>query len=110
MRIICLVVLASLSQFAFGGDSFETCRSKLMQAQKLDVLYDLDWKSGRVEPRVVVGPTFMTMTIDAKEGFAETVNCFLMAGEAGKCVNFNLLHWQSGKPVGAFRNCRYRPR
>jgi len=85
---------------------FEGCRNKLKQAQKLDVLYDLDWKSGH-EPKVVAGRTFFTMPIDAKEGFAETVNCFLMAGK-NQCVSFDILHWQTGKSVGRFSNCRFR--
>ncbi|MER2518605.1 MAG: hypothetical protein ABTR92_19775 [Candidatus Accumulibacter phosphatis] len=84
----------------------ESCRAKLIQAQKLDVLYDMQWKSPR-EPRVVVGPTFLKMPIDGKEGFAATVNCFLMAGDTGKCVNFDTLHWQTGKALGRFSNCRF---
>jgi len=86
---------------------FQTCRQKLIQAQKLNVLYDLDWKPPK-EPRVVVGPTFIEMAIDGKEGFVETVNCFLMAGEEGKCINFDVLHWQSGKAIGRYSNCKYK--
>ncbi len=85
---------------------FEACRNKLKQAQKLDVLYDLDMKSGR-EPKVIVGRTFFNMPIDAKEGFTETVNCFLMAGK-NQCINFNVLHWQTGKAVGRFSNCKFK--
>lgn len=84
----------------------EACRNKLKQAQKLDVLYDLDWKSGR-EPKVIAGRTFFNMPIDAKEGFAETVNCFLMSGK-DQCISFNVLHWQTGKAVGRFSNCRLK--
>lgn len=85
---------------------FEACRKKLKEAQRLDVLHDLDWKPGRM-PRVVAGPTFFTIPIDAKEGFTETVNCFLMAGDTG-CVNFDILHWQTGRPVGEFKYCRLK--
>lgn len=92
---------------AASDSRFETCRQKLIQAQKLEVLYDLDWKLPK-EPKVVVGPTFFRMPIDAKEGFADTVNCFLMAGASGKCVNFNVLHWQTGKAAGRFSNCRFK--
>lgn len=53
---------------------------------------------------MVVGATFITMPIDAKEGFADTVNCFLMAGESGKYINFDVLHWQTGKAIGRFKN------
>ena len=104
-----VALLLSGSVWADAGSEtrFEDCRSKLIQAQKLDVLYNLEWESPR-EPKVVVGPTFFSMAIDAKEGFVETVNCFLMAGESGRCVNFNVLHWQTGKAAGRFANCRFK--
>jgi hypothetical protein len=79
---------------------FEGCRAKLKQAKKLDVLYDLDWQHGST-PRVVAGPTFFTIPIDAKEGFADTVNCFLMAGEGG-AINFNILDWRTGKVAAKY--------
>jgi hypothetical protein len=79
---------------------FEGCRTKLKQAQKLDVLYDLDWKPGR-EPKVVVGPTFFNMPFDAKENFVRTVNCFLMVG-ADKAISFDVLDYRTGKAVGRF--------
>lgn len=109
---VVLMLIAILSFMLYGyaaaGDKeFEICRKKLKQAQKLDMLYDLDWKLPK-EPRVVVGPTFFKVPIDAKEGFIETVNCFLTAGDSGKCVNFDVLHWQTGKAVGRFSNCRFR--
>lgn len=88
---------------------FESCRAKLIKAQRLDVLYDLQWKPPK-EPRVVVGPTFVQMPIDGKEEFAATVNCLLMAGDAGKCINFDTLHWQTGKAIGRFSNCRFAMR
>ncbi len=93
---------------AHGKDDkrFEACRKKLMQAQKLEVLYDLDWKPPR-EPKVIAGRTFFEMPIDAKEGFVETVNCFLMAGDSG-CVNFDVLHWQTGKMAGRFSRCKFK--
>ena len=78
---------------------FKNCRQKLRRAQTLDVLYDLNW-SLPDEPRVLVGPTFFDMPIDAKEGFARTLNCFLMAGDETKLVNFDLRDWRTGKRVG----------
>jgi hypothetical protein len=80
---------------------FEGCREKLIRAQKLQVLYDMSWKLP-AEPRIVAGPTFFQMPIDAKEGFAETVNCFLMAGQKEKFINFDVHDWRTGKPVGRF--------
>lgn len=85
---------------------FEQCRAKLKKAKALDVLYDMDWKSP-MEPRIVVGPTFFTMAIDGKEGFVNTVNCFLTAGQTDKCVNFSVLDWRTGKPVGRYSGCSF---
>lgn len=107
-RILFLAaILAAPLAHAKDNARFEQCRAKLQQAQKLEVLYDLQWEKAR-EPRVVVGPTFFRMPIDAKEGFVDTVNCFLMAGEAGKCINFPVRSWNTGKAVGRFENCRYK--
>jgi hypothetical protein len=87
--------------------AFAACKTKLQKANELGVLYAFDWKPPK-EPYVVVGRTFFGIAMDAKEGFAETLNCFLMAGESGKCVNFDVLHWQTGKAVGRFRNCKLK--
>ncbi|WP_425952962.1 hypothetical protein [Ralstonia pseudosolanacearum] len=104
--VLLLVVSAGVSADPASNKRLEACRSKLKQAQKLDVLYDLDWKPPS-EPKVVVGPTFFQIGIDAKEGFAKTVNCFLMAGESGKYVNFDVLSWQTGKTVGRYSYDRF---
>lgn len=63
---------------------------------------------GAGDQEVVVGPTFFEVPIDAKEGFVETLNCFLLAGKQGECVNFNVLHWQTGKAVGRYSYCRFK--
>ncbi len=81
---------------------FEECRSKLKKAQKLDLLHDLDWKSGSVKPRVVVGPTFYRADFSAKQAFAKTVNCFLMGGSTD-VINFDLLDWRTEKRVARFK-------
>jgi hypothetical protein len=77
--------------------------------QKLGGLYDLDWTPTlrTPEPRVVVGPTFLSLPIDAKQAFVENVNCFLMAGR-NKYVNFDVLHWQTGNRVGRYSYGKYR--
>ena len=85
----------------------ESCRSKLKAAQKLDLLHDLAWEKGR-GPRVLVGPTYYRITIDAKIGFAETVHCLLNAGKTGMCMNFDLRDYRTGKVVDKFRNCRFQ--
>jgi len=108
MKRLIGLMLVTLSTIAISADSeFEACRNKLVAAQKLDVLHDLQW-TGKKPPRVVAGRTFFTIPIDAKEGFAETVNCFLMAGDRDKFVNFDILDWRTGKPVGSFTYGKYK--
>lgn len=113
MRTIVFAAAALVTLFAPGSaapsddQKFEQCKAKLVRAQQLGMLYAFNWKPPK-ESYVVVGATFMEVPIDAKEGFAETVNCFLMAGETGKCMNFDVLHWQTGKAIGRFQNCRFR--
>ena len=60
---------------------FNACKKKLEQARSLDVLYDFKMKGAR--PQVFVGPTWFSMPVDAKEGFHETVQCYVTAGEGG---------------------------
>lgn len=86
--------------------ALEACRAKLKQAQKLEVLYDLQWKGPRLH--VVAGPTYYRMPFDAKEGFADTVNCFAMVGKSG-CLSFNILHWRSGKATDSYSACKLKP-
>lgn len=100
-----IIQMASATLSRADNARFDECRAKLVKAQKLEVLYAFDWKPPKA-PYVVAGATFMSMPIDAKEGFAETVNCFLMAGDSG-CINFDVLHWQTGKAIGRFKNCRF---
>lgn len=83
------------------------CREQVTQAQKSGVLYGLEWKLPN-EPTVVAGPGYFPLPIDEKERFVDAVNCYLMGGDAGKCVNFDVLDWKSGKPVGRFLFCLYR--
>jgi hypothetical protein len=78
---------------------FEQCRAKLKKAQKLDLLYDL-----KIDPlpRVIVGPTFYSIPLDAKQGFADTVNCFLMTGKNDEYINFDLMDYQTGHVVAEY--------
>lgn len=85
---------------------FEECRQKLIKAQKLGVLHDLTLE--KIGARVVAGPTFYNISFDAKEGFAETVNCLLMAGEQGKCMQFEIYNWQTGKNDAHYHNCKLK--
>jgi len=84
----------------------ELCRAKLKEAQQLDVLADLDWKPPKA-PHVVVGPTFFTMPFDAKQGFAQTVNCFLMNGTSN-VINFDLLDSMNHRVVGRWEYGRLK--
>jgi hypothetical protein len=103
-----LIYVLILASFLFPphifAESFENCRQKLIQAQQLDVLADLDWKPPR-QPKVVVGPTFFKIPFDAKQGFVETVNCFLVAGQ-WKFVNFDLLDQLNHRVIGRWENGR----
>lgn len=99
--------LACSAALADDNARLEACRAKLKAAQKLEVLYDLQWEKGR-GPRVLAGPTYRRLPLDAKEGFAETLNCFLTAGEAGKCMNFDIRDFRSGAVLHTFRNCRLK--
>lgn len=106
MKAVMVFVSMLLASQAFAAVSpaeekkFQQCQKTLIQAQKLGVLYNLDWKPPK-EPYVVVGRTFDGLPIDGKENFALTVNCFLMAGKK-QFINFNVLDWRTGKPVGRF--------
>jgi len=113
MKIL-IVTIASCTTISAQADTrltpqtekrFQQCRKKLVSAQQLGVLNDMKWDSPK-EPYIVAGATFFSMPIDAKEGFAETVNCFLNSGTDG-CINFNIRSYLTGKPVGRFASCKF---
>jgi hypothetical protein len=108
MKRLALLALLCVSHLAIADDAkFEGCKAKLKKAKELDLLYGLEWNLPS-PPKVTVGKTFFSIPLDAKEGFAETLNCFLTAGQDGSCVQFEMLHWQTGKPVAAYHNCRFK--
>jgi hypothetical protein len=86
-------------QLAAEDRKFEECRTKLKKANELSLLYNMDIIEGR--PLVVVGPTFYRIPFDAKEVFAETVNCFLVAG-TNKLAEFELLDYRTHKVVAVY--------
>lgn len=53
----------------------------------------------------MVGPTYFTVPIDEKKGFAEVVNCVLLKG-AGGGIAFDLVHWQTGMRVASWNGYR----
>jgi len=105
---LAILILLMLSGSAAGADRFETCRQKLIKAQQLGALYDLDWKPGKM-PKVIVGPAFHQMPMDAKEGFIETVNCFLLGGKDG-VINFDVKEHLNHRVVGSWTYGRYKPK
>jgi hypothetical protein len=99
------LLLAAASTHASDA-ALESCRAKLKQAQQLDVLTDLQWKGPRLH--VVAGRTYYTMPFHAKEGFADTINCFAMAGKSG-CLSFDILNWNTGKATDRYSGCKLKP-
>lgn len=107
MRTTIIIIAALVSGGAIADEKrLEACRAKLIQAQKLDVLRDLQWKGPTAH--VVAGPTYYQMPFDNKEVFAETVNCFMMAGGPG-CLSFDIKHWQTGRAQERFYMCKLKP-
>lgn len=108
MRPIFILAMAFITTSAHS-DEFEKCRTKLKSAQQLGILHALDWQKGKL-PHVVAGRTYYQMPYDAKEGFADALNCFLTGGATPKtCISFEIKHWQTGKPTEAYKNCRLKP-
>lgn len=105
-----LCILAALAGDAFAqadAARAKQCGDKLEQARKLDLFYRHETRGGAL--RIYVGPTYFRVPIDAKEGFAETVSCFLVNGDRKQCANFELYHWTTGQMVGRFENCLFKP-
>ncbi len=82
---------------------YANCEQKLKKAQELDMLYEIKAKGASI--RVLVGPTFFSVPIDAKQGFAEVVNCVLLSGGSGG-IPFDFVHWQTGKRVATWNGYR----
>lgn len=106
-KILCrtLAVLVVLAMPALGMASTDKtlnqCRAKLKAAKKLDVLYDMSWQTGQ-KPKIVVGPIYQNLPFDARENFALTVNCFLMAGNTDKFIDFPLLDYRTHEVINYF--------
>ena len=71
------------------------------------MLHALDWKPPK-QPYIVAGRTFFDLPIDAKEGFAEALNCFLSAGATGRCLDLQILHWQTGNVAARWSGCKLK--
>ncbi len=81
----------------------DACNVKFQKAKEVEMLYDMGGKGASIQ--VFVGPTYFTVPIDAKKGFAEVVNCVLVKGSGGG-VPFELIHWQTGKRVAQWNGYR----
>lgn len=109
MKNLLTLLLCAMAMGATPNNQrLELCRQKLKAAQRLDLLYALDWQPPRA-PYVVAGPTFEKIPFDAKAGFAQAVNCFLVAGN-DELVTFDVLDWQTGKPVAHWSNGQLKVR
>lgn len=111
MKILPLVLfMALLSGGAVADEArLKTCQAKLKQAQKIDILVGIKVKPGRF--LVTVGQTFYQMPFDAKEGFAENLNCLFNAGDSGPkslCNEIHFIHWQTGKTDGEYSWCKLK--
>lgn len=109
MRLLAMVlVVAMCSSESLASDArFEQCQKKLKAAHQLDLLHAFDWKPPKA-PYVVAGPTFGKIDISAKQGFADTVNCYLVGGDDAKLINFEILDYRSGRRIAEYRNGRLR--
>lgn len=108
MRLQIGLLLVIFSSSTSANDvKLEQCRAKLKQAQKLEVLYDLKWNGPSLH--VVAGPTYYRMPFDAKEGFADTVNCFVNVGKDA-CLTFDIKHWRTGKATDQYHRCKLNPK
>lgn len=83
--------------------TYDACNAKLQKAKELDMLYDVGVRGAGIQ--VLVGPTYFTVPIDEKKGFAEVVNCVLLKG-AGGGIAFDLVHWRTGKQVASWNGYR----
>lgn len=98
--ILCLLFVSGTAT----ADRFEDCRAKLKQAQGLDLLTNMTFDKGI--PKVWIGPTWYTMPIDAKEGFAETAACFFTAGDSSKAIAFDIFDGRSGKKIARWKHTK----
>lgn len=85
------------------------CHKLLQAAYATAIIDDIRLSKGR-DPAVMVGAGFFKLPYGSREGFARAMSCLLVQGETGVCMNFDMLHWQSGAPVARYENCVYKPR
>ena len=108
--ILIIVTLFSYSNSAVADDvRLKACQKKLKKAQELNMLVDIKVKTGHFD--VIVGPTFYSVPFDAKEGFAETLNCLFNVGESGPkslCNDIRFVNWRTGNEDGKYSWCKLK--
>ena len=104
-----LAVLLLATPLAVHADktAFDTCNAALRDTQRRGIFHGLAWEAPHRRPLVLVGEGFFQLSALERQRFAETVNCHLMVGKTGMCLNINFLHWRGGEQLARFRNCRY---
>jgi hypothetical protein len=106
--LITIIIFLSCATTAVADDArLKACQKKLKKAQELDMLVNIKVKTGHFD--VIVGPTFYSVPFDAKEGFAETLNCLFNVGESGPkslCNDIRFINWRTGNEDGKYSWCK----
>ena len=112
-RVLIPIIVALLSYatttVAADDARLKACQKKLKKAQELNMLVNIKVKTGHFD--VTVGPTFYSVPFDAKEGFAETLNCLFNVGESGPkslCNDIRFVNWRTGKEDGKYSWCKLK--
>ena len=107
IRILILATLMTATSISSAAEAqamdVSKCKKALIQAKKLDMLYDV--RAERIPIGILVGPTWFKVPIDAKEGFSAVVACVLGDGK-NLCTPFDLLDYRTAKPVARWRMCK----
>ena len=105
--LLAVLLLAAPLTVRADAAAFDTCNAALRDTQRRGILHGLAWEAPHRRPLVLVGEGFFKLSALERQRFAEAVNCHLMVGKTGMCLNINFLHWRGGEQLARFRNCRY---
>jgi hypothetical protein len=100
-------VPAEPSRVANADEQLEVCRAKLKIAADTGILHNMTFDDGR--PKVWIGPTWYSMSIEQKTGLAETAACFFLAGnvgDGGRAITFPIYDGRSGKEIATWKFTR----
>ncbi|MEF2147759.1 hypothetical protein [Aquilutibacter rugosus] len=90
---------------AVSKKDLAACESKVKQAPGLGLITDIKINSGF--PRVYVGRTFHNITIDAKAGLFESIQCVMFKGD-GSAIPMTIYDGMTGKKIGRWDGYRVR--